>query len=100
MGRKSPTPLALSEVVRIVGADSAYLYLCLEGSERLFLKKAEGAEGREVDPGAASAVVVERVRLSRELHDTLLQSLNLFRSHWIGCGDMINLGYMLSGMRQ
>jgi signal transduction histidine kinase len=68
MGRKSPTPLALSEVVRIVGADSAYLYLCLEGSERLFLKKAEGAEGREADPGAASAVVVERVRLSREAY--------------------------------
>ena len=63
MGRKSPTPLALSEVVRIVGADSAYLYLCLEGSERLFLKKAEGAEGREVDPGAASAVGFQGVRI-------------------------------------
>ena len=66
MARKSPTPLALSEVVRIVGADAAYLYLCAEGSERLFLKRAESAEGREADPAAASAAVVDRVRLSRE----------------------------------
>ena len=66
MARKSPTPLALSEIVRIVGADAAYLYLCAEGSERLFLKTAEGAEGREADPAAASAAVVDRVRLSRE----------------------------------
>lgn len=66
MVRKSPTPLALSEIVRIVGADSAYLYFCVEGTERLYLKSARDAEGHEIEATHASLAVVERVRLSRE----------------------------------
>ena len=66
MVRKSPTPLALSEIVRIVGADSAYLYFCVEGTERLYLKSARDAEGHEIEATQASLAVVERVRLSRE----------------------------------
>jgi len=66
MIRKSPTPLALPEIVRIVGADAAYLYFYSESTERLHLKSARDAEGKEADLALASAAVLERVRLSRE----------------------------------
>ncbi len=67
MVRKSSPPLALHEVVRIVGAEHAYLLLCVDSSsERLMLRSARDAEGREVPPGGYSAAVVERVRMSRE----------------------------------
>jgi len=67
MPRKSSTPLALHEVVRIVGAEHAYLFLGAEGSERLTLRSARDAEGTEL-PGAigCSMTAVERVRMSRE----------------------------------
>ncbi|MDC0718450.1 sensor histidine kinase [Nannocystis bainbridge] len=66
MMRKSPTPLALPEIVRIVGADAAYLYFYSESTERLHLKSARDAEGKEADLALASGAVLERVRLSRE----------------------------------
>ncbi|HEY8375497.1 MAG TPA: ATP-binding protein [Nannocystis sp.] len=65
MVRKSPTPLALPEIVRIVGADAAYLYLASEKSDSLKLKSAHHAEGQAA-PAQASAAVLERVKLSRE----------------------------------
>jgi len=66
MARKSSPPLALHEVVRIIGAEHAYLLLCADSSERLVLRSARDAEGRDVPPGGYSAVVAERVRMSRE----------------------------------
>ena len=67
MARKSSPPLALHEVVRILGAEHAYLLLCIDSStDRLMLRSARDAAGREVPPGGYSAVVVERVRMSRE----------------------------------
>jgi signal transduction histidine kinase len=66
MARKSPTPLALPEILRIVGADTAYLYLARDGGERLQLKSARDADGGEADPEGASVAVIEHVRLSRE----------------------------------
>lgn len=66
MARKSTTPLALPEIVRIVGADAAYLYMLPEGADRLILKSGRDAEGREADPAVVSATVLERVKLSRE----------------------------------
>ena len=67
MPRKSSTPLALQEVVRIVGADHAYLFLGPESSEVLPLRSARDIEGgvlRTAD--ACSMTAVERVRMSRE----------------------------------
>ncbi len=67
MARKSSPPLALHEVVRILGAEHAYLLLCIDSTtDRLMLRSARDAAGREVPPGGYSAVVVERVRMSRE----------------------------------
>ena len=67
MARKSSTPLALHEVVRIVGAEHAYLLLGAESSERLVLRSARDAEGRElVARDGYHAAAVERVRMSRE----------------------------------
>ena len=66
MPRKSSTPLALQEVVRIVGAEHAYLFLCVDSSERLVLRSARDADGRTLAPGGHSAAVIERVRMSRE----------------------------------
>jgi signal transduction histidine kinase len=67
MARKSSTPLALQEVVRILGAEHAYLLLGAETSEHLVLRSARDAEGRELaDPSGYSLAAVERVRLSRE----------------------------------
>jgi signal transduction histidine kinase len=67
MARKSSPPLALHEVVRILGAEHAYLLLCPDSSsDRLVLRSARDAEGHEVPPGGYSAVLVERVRMSRE----------------------------------
>jgi signal transduction histidine kinase len=66
MARKSPNPLALSEILRIVGADTAYLYLARDGGERLQLKSARDADGGEADEEAVSVAVLEHVRLSRE----------------------------------
>jgi len=67
MPRKSSTPLALHEVVRIVGAEHAYLFLGSERSEQLELRSARDAEGGTL-PGAGgcSMAAVERVRMSRE----------------------------------
>jgi signal transduction histidine kinase len=67
MPRKSSTPLALHEVVRIVGAEHAYLFLGSERSERLTLRSARDAEGKPL-PGVSgcSMAAVERVRMSRE----------------------------------
>ena len=67
MPRKSSTPLALHEVVRIVGAEHAYLFLGSERSERLTLKSAKDAEGKSLPGlGGCSMAAVERVRMSRE----------------------------------
>ena len=66
MPRKSSTPLALHEVVRIVGAEHAHLFLCVDSSERLVLRSARDADGRTLPPGGHSAALVERVRMSRE----------------------------------
>ncbi|MBK7824440.1 ATP-binding protein [Nannocystis sp.] len=67
MPRKSSTPLALHEVIRIVGAEHAYLFLGAESSERLVLRSARDAEGRELgDVTGSCSAVVERVRMSRE----------------------------------
>jgi signal transduction histidine kinase len=66
MARKSPTPLALPEILRIVGADTAYLYLARDGGERLQLKSARDADGADADEDAASVAVLEHVRMSRE----------------------------------
>jgi len=67
MPRKSSTPLALHEVIRIVGAEHAYLFLGAESSERLVLRSARDAEGRELqDVTGSCPAVVERVRMSRE----------------------------------
>lgn len=67
MPRKSSTPLALHEVVRIVGADHAYLFLGPESSERLPLRSARDIQGRVLHSAeACSMAAVERVRMSRE----------------------------------
>ncbi len=67
MARKSSTPLALHEVIRIVGAEHAYLFLGAENSERLRLRSARDAEGKELaGRDGCSAAAVERVRMSRE----------------------------------
>jgi len=66
MARKSSPPLALHEVVRILGAEHAYLLLCADSSERLVLRSARDAAGLEAPPGGYSAAVAERVRMSRE----------------------------------
>jgi signal transduction histidine kinase len=67
MPRKSSTPLALHEVVRIVGAEHAYLFLGSERSERLTLRSAKDAEGKSLPGvGGCSMAAVERVRMSRE----------------------------------
>jgi signal transduction histidine kinase len=67
MPRKSSTPLALHEVIRIIGAEHAYLFLGAENSEQLVLRSARDAEGHELsDPRGSSPEVVERVRMSRE----------------------------------
>ena len=67
MPRKSSTPLALHEVIRIIGAEHAYLFLGAENSEQLVLRSARDAEGHELsDTRGSSPEVVERVRMSRE----------------------------------
>ena len=67
MPRKSSTPLALHEVIRIIGAEHAYLFLGAENSEQLVLRSARDADGRELGGAAGcSQAVVERVRMSRE----------------------------------
>jgi hypothetical protein len=48
MPRKSSTPLALHEVVRIIGAEHAYLFLGAESSDQLVLRSARDAEGHEL----------------------------------------------------
>jgi hypothetical protein len=48
MPRKSSTPLALHEVIRIIGAEHAYLFLGAENSEQLVLRSARDAEGHEL----------------------------------------------------
>jgi signal transduction histidine kinase len=68
MSRKSSTPLALHEVIRIIGAEHAYLFLGAEQSEQLVLDSARDAEGHElVGASGSSLAVVERARMSREL---------------------------------
>jgi signal transduction histidine kinase len=66
MPRKSSTPLALHEVIRILGAEHAYLFLGNETSERVVLRSAQDKDGRELGHAGYSPEVVERVRLSRE----------------------------------
>ena len=66
MPRKSSTPLALHEVVRILGAEHAYLFLGSEASDRLGLRSAQDRDGRELGHAGYSPEVIERVRLSRE----------------------------------
>jgi signal transduction histidine kinase len=67
MPRKSSTPLALHEVIRIIGAEHAYLFLGAENSEQLVLRSARDAEGRELAGATGSSPdLVERVRMSRE----------------------------------
>ncbi len=67
MPRKSSTPLALHEVVRIVGAEHAYLFLGAESSERLELRSARDIQGNPLgETGGCSTAAVERVRMSRE----------------------------------
>jgi signal transduction histidine kinase len=66
MPSKSSTPLALHEVVRILGAEHAYLLLCVDNGERLALRSAQDADGRELGHAGYSAAVAERVRMSRE----------------------------------
>jgi signal transduction histidine kinase len=67
MPRKSSTPLALHEVIRIIGAEHAYLFLGAENSEHLVLRSARDAEGRELGGATGcSPDLVERVRMSRE----------------------------------
>jgi hypothetical protein len=55
MPRKSSTPLALHEVIRILGAEHAYLFLGARASEQLVLRSARRTEGRELGARAATA---------------------------------------------
>ncbi len=67
MVRKSSTPLALHEVVRILGAEHAYLFLCTDSSEHMVLRSARDADGRALASATGySTAAVERVRVSRE----------------------------------
>jgi signal transduction histidine kinase len=66
MPRKSSTPLALHEVIRILAAEHAYLFQYKESSERMVLRSAQDSDGRELGHAGHSPEAVERVRLSRE----------------------------------
>jgi signal transduction histidine kinase len=66
MPRKSSTPLALHEVIRILAAEHAYLFLGSDANERVVLRSAQDKDGRELGHAGHSPEVVERVRLSRE----------------------------------
>ena len=66
MPRKSSTPLALHEVVRILRAEHAYLFLGNESGEQVVLRSAQDRDGRELGHVGYSPAVVERVRMSRE----------------------------------
>ena len=57
--------VALDEIVRILGAERAYLFLAEENEESLYLKVGRSADGTDIPLEAYSTSVLEQVRATR-----------------------------------